>query len=365
MLKTKVKWMPVLAFLPVMIACHTASQNKNASIHAEIKGLTDSVAYITTPGIDSARTDTVPVKAGSFTWTGNLAGPQKIYISTGHRFMELFMENSPVTIKGTADSLYFSEVSGSATQDEYKAWQRSIKDISDAQDILYPKLHEAKDDDKLKAVLEKQIDSFRLAKRVRMKVYVRQHPASNISVALIDDMAMMGEFAPLDSLYRDLDPKAQQTTTGRKLAKRLEVLKRSSIGQPVKDFTQNDVNGRPVKITDFKGKYVFLDFWASWCGPCRAENPNVLKAYNTFKDKRFTVLGISLDDNGEKWKEAIQKDGMPWTQLSDLKGWKNEIASYYGIQGIPYSFLLDTNGVIIAKGLRGTELHTRLSEILQ
>jgi len=108
-----------------------------------------------------------------------------------------------------------------------------------------------------------------------------------------------------------------------------------------------------------------VDFWASWCGPCRAENPNVVRAYNTFKNKNFDVLGISLDENEAHWKDAIQKDGLLWTQLSDLKGWDNEIARYYGIQAIPFSFLLDPNGVIIAKGLRGEALRQKLAEILQ
>lgn len=352
-----------LLALSVFIACQPAKKN-NASIHADIKGLTDSVVFITRMEGDSSRTDTVPAKNGVFTWTGQLKEPEKMYISTRQRYMQLFMENVPVQIKGTTDSFYYSEVTGSAAQDEYKAFQNSLKDLTDVEYSLYPKLHEAKEDEKLKASLETQLDELRLKRRGRMKEYIQTHPASAISVSLIEDMAMMGEFAPLDTLYRLLDPKAQQTAMGQRLGKRLEVLKRSAIGEPIKDFTQLDAQGKPVKISDYKGKYLFVDFWASWCGPCRAENPNVLKAWNTFKDKRFAVLGISLDDNADKWKEAIQKDGMPWTQLSDLKGYKNEIADYYGIQAIPYSFLLDTNGIIIAKGLRGTQLHSKLSEIL-
>jgi peroxiredoxin len=131
------------------------------------------------------------------------------------------------------------------------------------------------------------------------------------------------------------------------------------------DFTQPDVNSKPVKLSDFKGKYILLDFWASWCGPCRAENPNVLKAYNTYKDKNFTVIGVSLDDSGEKWRKAIEEDGMPWIQLSDLKGFRNEVASQYGIQAIPSTFLLNPEGVIIAKDLRGEALHKKLGELLK
>jgi peroxiredoxin len=361
-MKTTISWALVLS---CVYACQTAQpKQQQASIEADIKGLTDSVVYISGLKDDPAKSDTVPVKDGKFSWSGAVTDPRKIFIGTSKQYMEMFMENAAVKVNGTVDSFYYSKVTGSPTQDEYIAFQESIKDISDGQWPLYQELHVAKDE-KVKAVLETRIDSFRMAKRARIKDYVQQHPASAVSVSLIADMAMMGEFAPLDSLYRQLDPKARETVAGQKLGERLVVLKRSSLGQPIKDFTQNDLEGKPVKLSEFKGKYVFVDFWASWCGPCRAENPNVLRAYNAFKDKNFAVLGVSLDSDGDKWKEAVQKDGMPWKQISDLKGYNNEIAEYYGIQAIPSSFLLDTNGVIIAKDLRGTQLHAKLKEILQ
>ena len=129
-------------------------------------------------------------------------------------------------------------------------------------------------------------------------------------------------------------------------------------------FTQNDVDGRPVHFADFRGKYVFVDFWASWCAPCRAENPNVLAAYNRYKDKNFTVIGVSLDDNEAKWKKAIQDDNLPWTQVSDLKGFKNEVSTYYGIRGIPTTLLVGPDGKIIAKDLRGEAIHEKLAQLL-
>lgn len=360
-MKTNICW--VLA-LSCAAACHNTERKKQqASIDAEITGLTDSVVYISNLQDEERKTDTVPVVNGKFSWTGTVTDPRKVFVGTSQRYMEFFMENAPVQLRGTIDSFYYTKVTGSASQDEYTAWNKSIDDIEEAQSPLYQQLHVAKEE-KEKAVLEAKIDSFRMVRRGRIKDYVRQHPQSPVSVGLIADMAMMGEFAPLDTLYRALDPKAQQTYSGKKLAERLQVLKRSSIGETIKDFAQNDANGKKVKLSDFKGKYVFIDFWASWCGPCRAENPNVLKAYNDFKGKNFEVLGVSLDDDPAKWKKAIADDGMPWTQISDLKGYENEISSWYGIQAIPSSFLLDPNGVIIAKDLRGTMLHTKLSEIL-
>jgi peroxiredoxin len=131
------------------------------------------------------------------------------------------------------------------------------------------------------------------------------------------------------------------------------------------EFKQNDVNGKLVSLSSFRGKYLLVDFWASWCGPCRAENPNVVKAYNQYKDKNFTILSVSLDQDKSKWLEAIKKDGLTWTHVSDLKYWNNAVAVQFGIQSIPASFILDPNGKIIAKDLRGDALDSFLKTNLK
>jgi len=350
----------ILAFIS---ACQTTPK-PIAKLEASITGLTDSVVYITRAVADSAKTDTVPVKEGKFTWSAELPGPQKIYIGTQRQYLQVFMENSPVSITGHIDSFDVLRITGSAVHDELVAFENTLNDIEDLQYNLYLQRREANNDDEI-AALRRQSDSLEKVWIERTKNYIRTHPGSMVSAELTREMAADGEWSVIDSLYRALAPQVQQSYLGSRIARRLEVLKRSEPGQTVKDIAQNDVNGKPVKFSDFRGKYLYVDFWASWCGPCRAENPNVVKAYNTFKNKNFDVLGISLDENEAHWKDAIQKDGLLWTQLSDLKGWDNEIARYYGIQAIPFSFLLDPNGVIIAKGLRGEALRQKLAEILQ
>ena len=169
----------------------------------------------------------------------------------------------------------------------------------------------------------------------------------------------------LESLYSTLSSTYKETRNGKSIVKGIEARKITAIGKIAPDFTQPDTLGKAVKLSDLRGKYVLVDFWASWCGPCRAENPNLVKSFNRFKDKGFTVLGVSLDQPGKKdaWIGAIHKDGLTWTQVSDLKFWDNEAAVLYGIKAVPANLLLDREGKIIAKDLRGADLDKKLSEV--
>ena len=165
--------------------------------------------------------------------------------------------------------------------------------------------------------------------------------------------------------FDNLDASVQESYYAKKLKGIIDMMKSTAIGSKAPDFTASDITGKEVSLSSLKGKYVLLDFWASWCSPCRQENPNVVKAYAQYKDKNFAILSFSLDDNKEAWQQAVTSDKLTWTQVSDLKGWSSSVANQYGIQSIPSNFLLDPDGKIIARDLRGDDLMKALSVTLK
>ncbi len=203
--------------------------------------------------------------------------------------------------------------------------------------------------------------------REQLYQFINDHPSSYFSVVAINDIITSRmDMDRIEKAYNSLAPKVQKSKGGMALGEFIEREQRTKVGTMAMDFTQNDVNDKAVKLSDFRGKYILIDFWASWCVPCRVENPHLVKAYSQYKDKNFTILSVSLDNPGKKqdWLDAIAKDGLIWNHVSDLQGWKNEAAVMYGIKGVPASFLIDPSGKIIAKRLRGNEVVEKLKEIL-
>jgi peroxiredoxin len=356
-----------LSFLTFLAACGHQAPSQY-TVTGNIKGLTDSLVYLQRQVGDSTVRDSAVVKGGQFQFTGELPMPAQVYISTKKEYIPFYLENADIRIEGNADSLDKVRITGSATQalqDSLSASMRPITDQIDSQYVAYGAADKAKDTARL-AIVEAKIDSLGVLRNQATKAFIHTHPASPICLYQIQSMTYSGSYPELDSLFEGLDTIVRYSAVGQHLEKYLAIMKRREVGARIMDFTQNDLKGQPVRMADYrKGRYVLLDFWASWCGPCRAENPNVLKAYNRFKGKNFVVLGVSLDEDSARWREAVVKDGMPWTQVSDLKGWKNEVSQQYGIQGIPANFLVDTSGTIIAKNLRGTALEKKLAEVLQ
>jgi peroxiredoxin len=208
--------------------------------------------------------------------------------------------------------------------------------------------------------LTKQLDAVYVA-------YLRAHPANLFSLYVLATYAgPQPDAATYAALFQDLAPSVRTSFQGQLMQQQIERLQRTAIGTLAPDFSLPDPSGKLVKLSDLRGQYVLVDFWASWCKPCRAENPTVAKAYTTYQHRKFTVVSISLDSQSARaaWLKAIQDDGLTWPQVSDLRGFNTEVAQQYAISTIPQNFLLDPQGRIVAKNLRGEALPQKLAQVL-
>jgi peroxiredoxin len=205
------------------------------------------------------------------------------------------------------------------------------------------------------------------AEKERLEKFITANPNSFASLYLLSGASNSMDVEGLEKLYNKTGKEFKDSKVAQSLANKINAAKITAIGKVAPEFSQADTLGKEVALKDFRGKYVLVDFWASWCGPCRAENPNVVKAFNKYKDKDFTVLGVSLDRPGAKdsWLAAIHKDDLTWTHVSDLKFWDNAVAKLYGIQAIPQNYLLDKEGKIVASNVRGEELEKKLEELIK
>ncbi|MCP4976186.1 MAG: redoxin domain-containing protein [Maribacter sp.] len=368
-----------LTTLTLLTACN--SNPENYTINGTLTGdIADGVeVYLRKGGDDNQliEIDTAKTVNGTFTFTGIKDQPEMHYIFVDKQigYAAAVLENGEIDFFAHKDSLGLAKITGTIQNDFYEdyrdkskeaslQWASIQEDIKNANmtgdTVLINSLAEERNE------LREEFENYEFD-------FIKSNPNALISVFLIDKAisTRASSTKELQEMYNALAPEIKETSAAKKVIKTLDQLKEreakaknTNVGAVAPNFSAPSPTGELLALNDVKGKATLIDFWAAWCRPCRAENPNILKVYNKYHDKGLNIIGVSLDRTAEAWKKAIEDDGLTWNHVSNIAYFNDEIAMTYNVDAIPAAFLLDENGVIVAKNLRGPALEAKVAELL-
>lgn len=354
--------------IALLASCESFTK-KGYNISGTIDKNTDGYVYLQKriKGI-LTNIDSIKPANSTFSFQGRVTYPEVYYINIKETksLVPFFIENTRISINVNTAKIDQSTITGSKSQAEYDAFL-NLQDRYDAKIkenyVLYREARKIQDTAKM-IQFDALLTTAESEKKAFLTAFIKENRTSVIAPYILYRNSYDYELKELSELFTNFDEKLKPSVYYTFLEDYITTLKRVDIGQPYVTFLMADSTGKNVAISSVVGgKYVLIDFWASWCGPCRAENPNLVKVYNDFKDKGFDIFGVSLDTDRANWLKAIKDDNLTWHHVSDLKGWENSAAQVYGVRAIPANVLIDKDGYIIAKNLSGDELRKKLESV--
>ena len=370
-------------FSLLLLSLFLFSCSKGYVIHGSVDGVPNGTRVILERQQQSlgflVTIDSTTVQDGHFTFEGKAAEPalHQIAIDSIRGKSLVIVEKGEISIKINKQNVALNKVSGTYNNDELTAFgtktaaiQKKVMDFQKANNDVMKEARAKKDTATIRRLfrenraLKNDINKELLALQ---EDYTNKHPKAFISLILVQSAMSYpdADIAKVKGRFDALDAPLKETVLGKNVEKKLEELKTVGVGRKAPDFSAPDTTGKNVALNESMGAVTIIDFWASWCPPCRKENPNMVALYKEFHDKGLNIIGVSLDKDATKWKEAIEKDGLVWTQVSNLKYWDDPIAQKYGIESIPATFVLNQYGVVVAKDLTGEALRKKVANLLE
>lgn len=362
-------------------SCNSTSPKEKAvirddyTINGEISGLDSGWIFLKyTDNKGNTIVDSAAIQNHNFLFSGKKDTPELVTLSLkkSGASVKFFLENAEIKITADTDSFFNAKITGSPAQDEYIEYQYKINPIEREMASLNKELNqrssslnENRPETKTASILQ-QLTTLDSLKKREVIAFIKGHPLSIVSArVIVSNFLWNPEVNLLTDLYTTLDLKVRQSSYGKTIREHLDIAERLAIGKSAPDFSQPDMNGDLFTLSSLRGKFVLINFWASWCGPCRKDNPHLVRTYNEFKNNDFTIVGVSLDHDKKAWIKAVKKDHLDWYQVSDLTGLSNKVMQEYGVWVTPTSYLLDKEGTIIGRNLFGEELKKKLMEVIR
>jgi thiol-disulfide isomerase/thioredoxin len=358
--------------LGLLVACNTSPEGfkLEGTLSGDLENGTQVFLKKTDEANQLIEVDTAALENGKFTFTGSSAKPELHYllISKVRGNIPVVIENGTIEVSAQKDSLSFAEIEGTLQNDLFADFLDKSRNLAKRAKSMSDEMMNAtarQDTASMTSLRDEYFELQEEAKTFELK-FARENPEALIS-ALIIEKVLATKALPeneIMELYEALTPAIKETVVGQRIKSKLDKLASTTIGAKAPNFAAPTPAGDELALHDVLGKVTIVDFWAAWCKPCRAENPNVVQVYKKYHDKGLNILGVSLDKRAEDWTNAIEADGLVWNHVSNIN-YFDEIAELYNVKAIPATFILDENGVIVAKDLRGRALEDKISQMLQ